>query len=303
MNTHYRVPRFSRHDSFVAIVLLSVLLGIAGCSTVDDGKAASIEPESSDPDPAPDAPPAGGTGRQPEREDPPPPQKTANVPGPGIKAIQVKGLIDGERYDEAETLLNALLADYPADPALTSDLVVVYQRTGRAAEAFELLQQGLERDPDNHMYNVNMGRSYADQGEFEQALEYVNRALEIKPAVATVYELRGMCLMELNRWSEARTAFQAALSYDGRLPVSLVNLAFFEANTGNWDAVIDHTGRAIAIAPGIGRAYLLRGWALAERGEFDEAERSLERAADLDPGDQQVAAIRARVVQMRSAAP
>jgi tetratricopeptide (TPR) repeat protein len=104
--------------------------------------------------------------------------------------------------------------------------------------------------------------------------------------------------MELNRWSEARTAFQAALSYDGRLPVSLVNLAFFEANTGNWDAVIDHTGRAIAIDPGIGRAYLLRGWALAERDEFDEAERALERAAELAPGDEQVAAFRARVAQM-----
>jgi Flp pilus assembly protein TadD len=254
------------------------MLGISGCSPADDGKTASNATQSSEPAP------------------------TSEAPSPGVRAIQVKGLIDDERYDEAETLLTSLLAEYPGDPTLTSDLVVVYRKTGRAAEAFRLLQQGLARDPNNHLYNVNMGRSYADQGEFEQALEHLNRALEIKPAVAPVYELRGICLMELNRWSEARTAFQAALSYDGRLPVSLVNLAFFEANTGNWDAVIDHTGRAIAINAGIGRAYLLRGWALAERGEFDEAERSLERAAELDPGDQQVAAIRARVAQMRSAA-
>jgi tetratricopeptide (TPR) repeat protein len=88
---------------------------------------------------------------------------------PGCPGDPGQGSDRRRAYDEAETLLTSLLAEYPGDPALTSDLVVAYQRTGRVAAAFELLQQ---------------------------ALEHLNRALEIKPAVATVYELRGMC-----RWS------------------------------------------------------------------------------------------------------
>lgn len=275
----------------LSVVIVLVLSVIVGCSPADEGEPASFEARTSDPDPAP------------ERSDPPTPQETANVPGPGVSAIRVKDLIDAERYDEAETLLDSLLAKYPGDPALTIDLAVVYQSTGRAVEALGLLQEGLERDPDNYRYHVDLGRSYAGQGEFEQALEHLNRALEINPGLASVYELRGMCLMELDRWLEARTAFQAALSYDESLPVSLVSLAFLEANRGNWDAVIDLTGRVITIDSDISRAYVLRGWALAERGEFDEAERALARAAELEPGDQQVVAIRARVAQMQSATP
>lgn len=277
MITHRNLPRAFYSASCLAAMLAPALLGISGCSPDREPEPAVVEPA---------LPVVLGTTER----------------GIGVKAIEVKGLIDDARYDEAETLLQSLLAERPGDPALTSDLAVVYQKTGRSSEALRLLQEGLERDPDYPLYHLRIGRSYADQKEFEQAVEHLDRAIEINPALAEAHELRGKCLMLLNRVREARKAFETALANDPRLPPSLVYMALFEADTGQWDSAIDYASRAIAIDPEISRAHVLLGWALAERGEFPEAERALERAAELEPNNPQIPAIRARVAQMRSAA-
>lgn len=51
-------------------------------------------------------------------------------------------------------------------------------------------------------------------GDYEEAVEYCDRAIDSEPEFAKPYELRGMSLYELGRYDEARTDLEKALDLD-----------------------------------------------------------------------------------------
>jgi tetratricopeptide (TPR) repeat protein len=229
-------------------------------------------------------------------------EKAAYVTGYGAGVIAAKELIKTGRNAEAITLLNALRQKRPDDPDLLSELGVAYQNIGSPEEAIRAFELGLTIDPDYYPLQMNLGQYYANQGDYVSAVQHLDRAIEIHPALALAHEYRGLCMMHMQRAQEAYVSFQNAVAHDANSKTSLFNLAFIEANwRKQWDLAVDYVERVIAIDSSWGDAHVLHGWVLAERGDLDEAEQALARARELEPDSQRLQTIRGRVKELRSA--
>jgi predicted Zn-dependent protease len=76
-------------------------------------------------------------------------------------------LIDEGRTDEAIVLLRALLADYPELPEPRNNLAVLYAKKGEYAQARDELERAVQAAPDYAVAHENLGDVYARLAEVE----------------------------------------------------------------------------------------------------------------------------------------
>lgn len=65
----------------------------------------------------------------------------------------------------------------------------------------------LDRDPNNPMVLYSLGGELFKEERYEEAREYLARAVENKPDYSVAYRMLGRSLMELGEYDEAREAF------------------------------------------------------------------------------------------------
>ena len=137
--------------------------------------------------------------------------QAVEMSGLALELIGMMGL--NNTVHHATTLLNGATANLVlgnTDRALT-----MYQS---ALEIFQLQGQG-ESYQMAALYN-NISHCYQQKGEYDQALEYLRKALELvsrfdnaQGDVATTRTAIGMCLMSMNRLDEAEAYILESLGY------------------------------------------------------------------------------------------
>jgi tetratricopeptide (TPR) repeat protein len=73
-------------------------------------------------------------------------------------------------------------------------------------DKIERFRQFVEREPDNPLHNFALAQAYLGAGEWESGERSFARCLEIDPQWMVAAIKRGRCLVELERWAEAREA-------------------------------------------------------------------------------------------------
>ncbi|NJL43417.1 MAG: tetratricopeptide repeat protein, partial [Pseudanabaena sp. SU_2_4] len=82
--------------------------------------------------------------------------------------------------------------------------LTVEQSLWKRAESFLLAQSSAENF-------LNRGDSLYEQGRYQEALVYYDRAIQLKPDYAHAWNKRGNTLNELKRYQEALASFDRAL--------------------------------------------------------------------------------------------
>ena len=76
---------------------------------------------------------------------------------------------------------------------------------GTRVETFRNL---LKRDPDNPMVRCSLGIELFKEGEYREARDHLQRAVEVKPDYSVAYRMLGRSLFELHEDDEARQVFE-----------------------------------------------------------------------------------------------
>ena len=156
-------------------------------------------------------------------------------------------------------------------------------RTGRLAQAAEVLEKGANLSPsDAGVYN-NLGEVYLLQGKLDQGEQALRHALAINPDLPEAHNLLGTALSQKGDGAGAEAAFRAALRAQPDFAVANNNLANLLARAGDLRQARYHFEKAIAIDPAYAAAYYNYGLALAENHFFQEALVKLEAAVRLEP--------------------
>jgi len=159
-------------------------------------------------------------------------------------------------------------------------------QVGYLAGAQESLWQALLRDPGNAAMHVSMAETFVALGEYPQAEEWYQAAVEIAPddvefqLVLAHFYVDHLYRIEQGGIPAAEAA--VALAPDDARTHDLLGWACYLA--GRLTEARQALVQAVALAPDLVSARYHLGSLYATRGEDDLARQHLQRAADLDTG-------------------
>ena len=150
-------------------------------------------------------------------------------------------------YSDVETIWNMTIARNPACLMAYNNRGVIYKDLGNYRQAIEDFNKAIEIKSDNAVAYYNRGNVYTDLGNYRQAIAELNRAIEINPGYAEAYSNRGN-------------------AYGG---------------LGNYKQAIEDYDRAIEIKPGYTDAYFNRGLGYLNQGDNISGCRDARKACEL----------------------
>ncbi|HTH80535.1 MAG TPA: type IV pilus biogenesis/stability protein PilW [Ramlibacter sp.] len=134
---------------------------------------------------------------------------------------------------------------------------------------------------------LELASGYFEEGKTEVALDEVKQALVIDSSFAEAYDLRGLILMRLSDNSAAEENFRRAISLNPRDANPHHNLGWLLCQEKRYPQAQGEFDIAMAspIYPGRSKTLLAQGVCEARAGKLPEAEKSLSRSYELDPGN------------------
>ncbi|HUQ89876.1 MAG TPA: tetratricopeptide repeat protein [Vicinamibacterales bacterium] len=199
---------------------------------------------------------------------------------PDLDAYLVQAHLTARRFDRAETLAREALARDADQPRMVRLRAQALLKTGKAAEATRLLEDGMAKRPTSREYMVGLADIYADQKRTDDALRLLEQARKLfgddqtlTMRVANVYEGGG-------RLPDAEKELRKLMADDPLNADAMNSLSYMlSEHNQRLPEAVDLAQRALKVEPG-NPAYLdTLGWALFKQGRTDEAVEPLSKAA------------------------
>jgi tetratricopeptide (TPR) repeat protein len=192
-------------------------------------------------------------------------------------------LKDAGRLEDARHAFEAALALQPAHPAALNGLGIVLTELGETDAAMQVFTQAVEGQGASVLPRINRGALLRGQNQPERSLTDLEQACQMSPRMAEAHFQRGHTLRTLGRVEEARDAYlQAAALAPLRTDIQFdLSGLLWEMGEGSGStAVID---RVLAQQPDAG-LFHTRARILLRTGQPEAALEASQRALDLDAG-------------------
>ncbi|MCP3902045.1 MAG: tetratricopeptide repeat protein [Planctomycetes bacterium] len=115
-----------------------------------------------------------------------------------------------DRADEAAEMLAPLVARRPDDANLRVSYGVVLARVGDLAGSERELKRVIEQHPEHAAAPLKLGQIVGNQGRFEEALGFFDRAATLNPDSPLPHALAGQAALQLQRPDVALQHLEAA---------------------------------------------------------------------------------------------
>jgi Flp pilus assembly protein TadD len=127
---------------------------------------------------------------------------------------------------------------------------------------------------------------YMKQNKLDESREKVNAALAICPKFSEALTLRGILLGRTGSVSDAIANFQQAIQYDPNYALAYIALGSVLNSKARFDESLPILGQAERIAPTSWQVYFESARANIGKGHFATALHDIDRAAELQGGEQ-----------------
>lgn len=134
---------------------------------------------------------------------------------------------------------------------------------------------------------LELAVNYFDQGQTKVALDEVKQALVQDPSYAEAHNLRGLIYLRLNDYPLAEASFKQSLSLSPRDGNALHNYGWLMCQQARYaDAGVAFSQALTSpIYQGRSKTFMAQGLCEERAGKMADAERSLARSYELDPGN------------------
>jgi len=141
---------------------------------------------------------------------------------------------------------------------------------GEYEEALDSFDKALEMDPNLAEALYNKGCGLYCLGKSEEALIYFDKAVETNPDEDKAWYDKGTCLDSLRRYQEAITCYDRAIDIDSRYVKAFNNKGAALKKLGRYEEALDNFQKAVDIA-NFREALYNKGTTLQELGRHSEA--------------------------------
>jgi tetratricopeptide (TPR) repeat protein len=185
----------------------------------------------------------------------------------------------------------SLLADDPdreRDASLQYTYGLALVRGDRAAEAEAIFTRLLSDHATTPELSVVLGHAYAQQGNYDAAIDALRRALQLKPAVADANNALGLIYLKQGKLAESESALRAEVDAHPANINARERLATVLELLGRVEQAAVELRTVLAAKPDVANARYLLGKILLARGDAEQAIGHLEVAAQLAPDEANV---------------
>jgi tetratricopeptide (TPR) repeat protein len=222
---------------------------------------------------------------------------------------RVTALRSLRRFDEAESAARTAIDTLPHEPELLVELGFVYDDQANYETALEWFNKALQADPRNSTalewrvtalrslrrfdeaesaartaidtlpheprLLVELGWVHGDQANYETALEWFNKALQVDGRHEWALRSRINTLRRLRRFDEAESAARTAIDTLPHEPRLLVELGFVYDDQANYETALEWFNKALKLEPRNANTIKAQTVSLRSIRRFDEAEQIL----------------------------
>jgi tetratricopeptide (TPR) repeat protein len=213
-------------------------------------------------------------------------------------------LINLNKFENAEKLINQGLIHHPKNKELLIGLVEIYEKLinnkpdyaeayanlGNTFRELNMHEEALDAYNTAVMLNpklegvfLNRGNIMLDQKKYQVALAEYDKAIAIKPDFASAYSNRGIALRGLKRLDDALTSYELAIKIKPDYAEAYYNRGIAQSELNYSDEALASYDKAIEINPEYIQAYSNRGNVLQDLNRLDEALASNDRAIEINP--------------------
>ncbi|MGC2034259.1 MAG: tetratricopeptide repeat protein [Thermoplasmata archaeon] len=208
-------------------------------------------------------------------------------------------LLSTGRHAEGLAALKSAVLGAHGDPHIHFEVARALRDSGSYADAFTYYQQGLELDPKSVEGRLGLAVTLQLAGRYNEVVPLVDALLKEDPNDLAAWQCRADAFRSLGRPQEVAYSLKAILLLDGHNGPALLERFQLHLDQGDkpeaFDSIDQYLRSSGESSHDVG--LLLRHADLAaELGKLEEANRSYEEAAKLDPTQlPEIAARRARV--------
>jgi len=130
---------------------------------------------------------------------------------------------------------------------------------------------------------INLGNIYSQQGNYDEAFSYFNKAIALEPDNAEAFRERGITYGNKGNLDQASSDLGKAIELFPDFADAYHDRANVYSTRGDIDNAISDLNQAIIINPDFVEAYHDRGKAYSVKGDTDSAISDYDKAIEIDP--------------------
>ena len=179
-----------------------------------------------------------------------------------LKAALIEGnkLFDEGKYEEAIQAYQRIIEKFPETHIINKNIGNAYFQMEKYDRAEEYYQKVFAKDPQNVEIMVSIGNCYANRGEAEKSLEWYNRVEFEKIIDPVVLYNIGANFYKLSRFDEALKYYRRAVELKGDFLDGLYQLGLVYLALGNYQETIDTFENYLKNDADSGRATQVKGF-------------------------------------------
>ena len=193
-----------------------------------------------------------------------------------------KGNIPPQDLPETET------ASPPQSDQDTSDSTlylraVVLHNDKHYKESLALLQELIQKNPNNARYHNSCGVTLHEMGQYEEALAEKQKAIALEPDNARYHDSCGVTLNKMGRYEEALAEKQKAIALEPNNARYHDSLSTTYHTQGKYEEALAESRKALELEPNNARYHDSLSTTYHAQGKYEEALAESRKALELEP--------------------
>lgn len=180
----------------------------------------------------------------------------------------INALIKEKEYKSAIQGCHILLSFNPDNHEARSLLGSAYAAQNNVTQAYLQWEHILKRCPDNKTLRTKLADLYAEQEDFKLALAHYTHLTTQEPTNANALFRAASIHLKIGNIEQALHLFNSVVKIVHNSIAALYNIGYTLKVAGRIDEAISYYDKVIALKPDYDGAYLARGFALLNKGDF-----------------------------------
>lgn len=193
-------------------------------------------------------------------------------------------LLQQGRYEEAEAYYKQAIAAEPDDALPYAELAeCLLHQEGRKKEALDVIERSIQLEPEFDFLHARRSLILSRLNRDKQALESADAAIALGPENSLNFAVKAQALAGLQRWGDAEELCRKALALDadnGFATNLLANVLRLQGKQGESQIASE---KLLADDPEDPYAHFNAGWTALQRHDHESAEMHFREALRLDP--------------------